>query len=384
MAEHYKRCLKDVVKVIGSGSIVFVSYLTAIGDERFYANQLMPLLQRTVGVDAAHLLMVRLIGLGLVPGIRYQDPVSLEVKVMGHRFQNPLGLLTDFSRHSAAIDGLYRLGFGFVEVETADTQAVSTVQRAGSRYKPSCFVCAAVQERLKAREAFQSKLTTAGQPMGINLGQSDLSQDPVAEVTEGVQVLGPLADYLVVNVSRPSSPDSRVQMGKGELRHLLDVVLRERDTLPCERRPPVLVRITSDLPTKDKQDVADVITELGLDGLVVSSSAISRPVLDPEQRMQQVTSGQTTKELSSHTVREMYSLTEGKVPIIGAGGVASGRDALDMIRAGASLVQLRTAFKYQGPPVAMRIKRELLQLLKEQGFKCVSEAVGADVKTGGG
>lgn len=65
------------MKVIGSGSIVFVSYLTAIGDERFYANQLMPLLQRTVGVDAAHLLMVRLIGLGLVPGIRYQDPVSL-------------------------------------------------------------------------------------------------------------------------------------------------------------------------------------------------------------------------------------------------------------------------------------------------------------------
>ncbi|KAK6294651.1 hypothetical protein J4Q44_G00354810 [Coregonus suidteri] len=349
MAGQLKR-LKDAVKIIGSGSVLFVSYLTAVGDERFYANQLMPLLQRIMGAETAHVMAVRFIGLGLVPQNHYQDPASLEVNVMGLKFKNPIGIAAGFDKHGEAVDGLYRLGFGFVEVGT-----ITPKPQEGNPKPP-------------------------GLPLGINLGKNKLSQDAVADYQEGVRALGPLADYLVVNVSSPNTPGLRDLQGKGELRKLLCKVLKERDALQGGSRPPVLVKIAPDLTAQDKQDIADVVTELGVDGLLVSNTTVSRPetLQDPQSKEVGGLSGQPIKELSTRTVREMYSLTKGKVPIIGVGGVASGQDALDKIRAGASLVQLYTALTYQGPPVVTKIKRELEQLLKEQGFASISDAVGAD------
>ncbi|XP_024003311.1 dihydroorotate dehydrogenase (quinone), mitochondrial isoform X5 [Salvelinus sp. IW2-2015] len=369
MAGQLKR-LEDAVKIIGSGSILFVSYLTAVGDERFYTNQLMPLLQRIVGAETAHVMAVRLIGLGLVPLNRYRDPASLEVNVMGRKFKNPIGIAAGFDKHGEAVDGLYRLGFGFVEVGTITPKPqegnpkprvfrLTTDQAVINRYGFNSCGLAAARGRLKAREGTQVELTKAGLPLGINLGKNKLSQDAAADYLEGVRTLGPLADYLVVNVSSPNTPGLRDLQGKGELRQLLYKVLKERDALQGGSRPPVL---------------------LGVDGLLVSNTTVSRPetLQDPQSKEVGGLSGQPIKELSTRTVREMYSLTKGKVPIIGVGGVASGQDALDKICAGASLVQLYTSLTYQGPPVVTKIKRELEQLLKEQGFASISDAVGAD------
>uniref|UniRef100_A0A8C7G8F9 Dihydroorotate dehydrogenase (quinone), mitochondrial n=2 Tax=Oncorhynchus kisutch TaxID=8019 RepID=A0A8C7G8F9_ONCKI len=390
MAGQLKR-LKDAVKIIGSGSVLFVSYLTAVGDERFYTNQLMPLLQRIVGAETAHVMAVRLIGLGLVPLNRYQDPASLEVIVMGRKFKNPIGIAAGFDKHGEAVDGLYRLGFGFVEVGTITPKPqegnpkprvfrLTTDQAVINRYGFNSCGLAAARERLKAREGTQVELTKAGLPLGINLGKNKLSQDAAADYLEGVRTLGPLADYLVVNVSSPNTPGLRDLQGKGELRQLLYKVLKERDALQEGSRPPVLVKIAPDLTAQDKQDIADVVTELGVDGLLVSNTTVSRPetLQDPQSKELGGLSGQPMKDLSTRTVREMYSLTKGKVPIIGVGGVASGQDAMDKICAGASLVQLYTSLTYQGPPVVTKIKRELEQLLKEQGFASISDAVGAD------
>uniref|UniRef100_A0A3Q2XII5 Dihydroorotate dehydrogenase (quinone), mitochondrial n=1 Tax=Haplochromis burtoni TaxID=8153 RepID=A0A3Q2XII5_HAPBU len=357
--------LKDAVKVISSGSLLFASYLTVTGDERFYANQLMPLLQRIVGPETAHVLAVKMIGLGLVPLNRYQDPASLEVNVLGLKFKNPIGIAAGFDKHGEAVDGLYKLGFGFVEVGTV------TPKPQEGNPKPRVFrlTCCTTVGALKA-----------GLPLGINLGKNKLSQDAGTDYLEGVKVLGPLADYLVVNVSSPNTPGLRDLQGKAELRQLLHTVQKERDALQEQRKPPILVKIAPDLTAQDKQDIADVITELGVDGLMVSNTTVSRPetLQDPNKSEVGGLSGEPLRDLSTTTVREMYNLTKGKIPIIGIGGVASGQDAMDKIRAGASLVQLYTALTYQGPPVVIKIKRELEQLLKDQGFSSVSEAVGAD------
>ncbi|XP_067105086.1 dihydroorotate dehydrogenase (quinone), mitochondrial [Osmerus mordax] len=391
MAGQLKKRLKDAVQIIGSGSVLFVSYLTAVGDERFYANQLMPLLQRIVGAETAHVMAVKVIGLGLVPRNCYQDPASLEVNIMGCKFRNPIGIAAGFDKHGEAVDGLYRLGFGFVEVGTITpkpqegnpkprvfrlTKDEAVINRYGFN---SCGLLAA-QERLKARSGTQAELTKAGLPLGINLGKNKLSQSATGDYLEGVRGLGPLADYLVVNVSSPNTPGLRDLQSKDELRQLLHKVLKERDALQGGSKPPVLVKIAPDLTHQDKQDIADVITELGVDGLMISNTTVSRPdnLKDPQKCEVGGLSGRPVMELSTHTVREMYSLTKGKVPIIGVGGVSSGQDAMEKIRAGASLVQLYTALIYQGPPVVNKIKRELEQLLTEQGFSSVSEAVGAD------
>ncbi|XP_029310236.1 dihydroorotate dehydrogenase (quinone), mitochondrial isoform X1 [Cottoperca gobio] len=390
MAGRMKKQLKDAVKILSSGSLLFASYLTAVGDERFYANQLMPVLQRIVGAETAHVLAVKMIGLGLIPLNRYQDPASLEVNVLGLKFKNPIGIAAGFDKHGEAVDGLYKVGFGFVEVGTITPKPqegnpkprvfrLTTDHAIINRYGFNSCGLAEVQGRLKARGDTQLQQSKAGLPLGINLGKNKLSQDAGADYLEGVRVLGPLADYLVVNVSSPNTPGLRDLQGKAELRQLLQTVLKERDALQGERKPPVLVKIAPDLTAQDKQDIADVVTELAVDGLMVSNTTVSRPETLQDSHKSEVggLSGQPLKDLSTSTVREMYNLTKGKVLIVGIGGVASGQDAMDKILAGASLVQLYTALTYEGPPVVTKIKRELEQLLKEQGFSSVSEAVGA-------
>nr|XP_055072318.1 dihydroorotate dehydrogenase (quinone), mitochondrial isoform X1 [Misgurnus anguillicaudatus] len=391
MAGRLKKQAKDAVKIIGCGSALFLGYLTASGDERFYANALMPVLQRIVGAETAHFLSVRFIGLGLVPCNRYKDPTSLEVNVFGKRFQNPVGLAAGFDKHGEAVDGLYKVGFGFVEVGTVTPKPqdgnpkprvfrLVSDQAVINRYGFNSCGFPEVYKRLKARQLTQSALTAAGKPLGINLGKNKISTQAVSDYVEGVRTLGPLADYLVINVSSPNTPGLRDLQGKEELRHLLDKVLKERDSLPSKNRPPVLLKIAPDLTAQDKKDIAEVIMEVGVDGLIVSNTTVSRPetLKDPKKHEIGGLSGQPVKEMSTRTVRDMYCLTKGKIPIVGVGGVASGQDALDKIRAGASLVQLYTSLVYQGPPVVVKIKRELDDLLKEQGFGCVSEAVGAD------
>ncbi|KAA0723909.1 Dihydroorotate dehydrogenase (quinone), mitochondrial [Triplophysa tibetana] len=394
MAGRLKKQAKDAVKIIGCGGALFFGYLTASGDEHFYANALMPVLQRLVGAETAHDVAVRSIGLGLVPRNRYKDPASLEVNVLGQRFQNPIGIAAGFDKHGEAVDGLYKLGFGFVEVGTVTPKPqegnqkprvfrLEADQAVINRYGFNSCGLSAVHDRLKARELTQSALTAAGKPLGINLGKNKISTDAVSDYVEGVRTMGPLADYLVVNVSSPNTPGLRNLQGKEQLRHLLDKVLKERDSLACKKRPPVLVKIAPDLTSQDKKDIAEVIMEVGIDGLMVSNTTVSRPetLEDPNKLEMGGLSGQPLKEMSTQMVREMYSLTQGKIPIVGVGGVASGQDALDKICAGACLVQLYTALVYQGPPIVNKIKRELDDLLKTQGFTSVSEAVGADHRT---
>uniref|UniRef100_A0A8B9MSQ1 Dihydroorotate dehydrogenase (quinone), mitochondrial n=1 Tax=Accipiter nisus TaxID=211598 RepID=A0A8B9MSQ1_9AVES len=318
-------------------------------------------------------------------------PAPQEVRVLGQRFRNPVGLAAGFDKHGEAVDGLYKMGFGFVEVGTVTPEPQEGNPRPRvfrlvedeaviNRYGFNSHGHVAVERSLRARQETQLRLTSAGMPLGVNLGKNKSSTDAAADYVAGVRMLGPLADYLVVNVSSPNTPGLRDLQGKTELRDLLTKVLVERDMLPCERKPAVLVKIAPDLTAQNKQDVASVVCELGVDGLIVSNTTVSRP---SSLRSRQCTepgglSGKPLRELSTQTIREMYSLTQGRVPIIGVGGVSSGRDALEKIRAGASLVQMYTALVYHGPLVVGTVKQELEELLREQGFKNVTEAVGAD------
>ena len=147
-----------------------------------------------------------------------------------------------------------------------------------------------------------------------------------------------------------------------------------------DKRPPLLLKIAPDLADADLADIAAVAMAGGLDGVIVSNTTISRP-----ESLQSSLAGETgglsgapLYEMSTRVLRQMYSLTRGKVPLVGVGGIASGLDAYGKIRAGASLVQLYSALVYQGPSLVQSIKRDLVELLRRGGFASVSEAVGAD------
>ncbi|XP_062031858.1 dihydroorotate dehydrogenase (quinone), mitochondrial [Lepus europaeus] len=385
-----KRAL-DAAIILGGGGLLFTAYLTATGDERFYTEHLMPALQGLLDPESAHRLAIRFTSLGLLPRAKYQDSEMLEVRVLGHKFRNPVGVAAGFDKHGEAVDGLYKMGFGFVEVGSVTPQPQEGNPRPRvfrlpedhaviNRYGFNSHGLSVVEHRLRARQQVQAKLTEDGLPLGINLGKNKASADAAADYTEGVRVLGPLADYLVVNVSSPNTAGLRSLQGKAELRCLLTKVLQERDALKGAHKPAVLVKIAPDLTAQDKEDIASVVRELGIDGLIITNTTVSRPAsLQGALRSEAGgLSGKPLRDLSTQTIREMYALTQGKIPIIGVGGVSSGQDALEKIQAGASLVQLYTALTYCGPPVVGKVKRELEALLKEQGFSRVTDAIGAD------
>ncbi|CAO2609906.1 Dihydroorotate dehydrogenase (quinone), mitochondrial [Lemmus lemmus] len=377
-----KRAL-DAAIILGGGGLLFTSYLTATGDDHFYAEYLMPALQRLLDPESAHRLAVRFTSLGLLPRVTFQDSDMLEVRVLGHKFRNPVGIAAGFDKHGEAVDGLYKLGFGFVEIGSV------TPQPQEGNPRPRVFRLPedqAVINRETDDEAVLSRQAAArgGRrfrlPLGINLGKNKTSVDAAADYVEGVRVLGPLADYLVVNVSSPNTAGLRSLQGRTELRLLLTKVLQERDALKGVRKPAVLVKIAPDLTAQDKEDIASVARELGIDGLIVTNTTVSRPTGLQGALRSEVggLSGKPLRDLSTQTIREMYALTQGRIPIIGVGGVSSGQDALEKIQAGASLVQLYTALTFLGPPVVVRVKRELEALLKERGFTTVTDAIGAD------
>jgi len=145
--------------------------------------------------------------------------------------------------------------------------------------------------------------------------------------------------------------------------------------------PPLLVKIAPDLSKQDLSDIAAVAMTLRLDGLVISNTTTSRPDAVLGLVHADETGGLSGKPLfkmSTDVLRDMYQLTRGKIPLIGCGGIASGEDAYSKIRAGATLVQLYTAFAYEGPSMLPRIKAELAACLERDGFKSVQDAVGAD------
>jgi dihydroorotate dehydrogenase len=233
-------------------------------------------------------------------------------------------------------------------------------------------------ERLRSRN-------TAHGIVGINLGKNKDQTDAAADYTTGTRLLGPLADYLVINVSSPNTPGLRALQSRDALAALIDAVLEARARL--SRRPPLLLKIAPDLTDADRQDIAEVALAAGLDGLIVSNTTIARPAgLDPRfAREAGGLSGRPLFEPATETLRDIYRRTGGKLPIIGVGGIESAAQAYAKIRAGAALVQLYSALVFEGPGLVRRIKDGLAELLVRDGFANVTEAVGIDARgsTGG-
>ena len=181
----------------------------------------------------------------------------------------------------------------------------------------------------------------------------------------------------MINVSSPNTPGLRSLQGSGPLRNLLERAASARD----EHAPHALlfVKLSPDLTYGEMEDVARVVTECGVDGAIMSNTTDARPDMLASKHRGEAggLSGAPVRDRSTECIRTMYRLTEGRLPIIGVGGVGSGRDAYDKIKAGASLVQIYSMMVYEGPGVVSRIRRELADIMLENGYKSVDEFVGS-------
>jgi len=358
-----------------------------MGGEGFSVTDLFPLIRpllRSLPAEGAHRLTLAALGCrmgALVGGRADPDPDNLAQILWGRAFPNPVGIAAGFDKDAQVPDAMLRLGFGFAETGTVTPRP----QRGNS--KPRIFRLyedGAVINRLgfnnRGLEQTLSRLRARPRQgvVGVNLGKNRDTQDDVADYLEGVRRVGALADYLVINVSSPNTPGLRDLQRRDILGGLLRRVVAARD----EAAPgtPLLVKIAPDLTEAERADIAALAPETGIDGIVVANTTVSRPpgLRSPQAGEAGGLSGRPLFAPSTALLGEMYRLTQGKIPLIGVGGIATAEDAYAKIRAGASLVQLYTALVFDGPALIGRIKRGLAALLTRDGHSSIAEAVGAD------
>ena len=342
---------------------------------------------RRLDPETAHGLTLRALEAGLAPRPREGDDPLLAQRLWGRDFANPLGLSAGFDKDAAVMAPMLGLGFGFVEVGSITPRPqpgnprprIFRLPEDGAVINRLGFNSGGLVQARTRLQAFRNR--PGGGLVGVNLGKNKDSASAGADYAEGAAALAPFADYLVVNVSSPNTPGLRALQGRGELEDLLGQVTA---ALPSPA-PPLLLKIAPDLTDADKRDIAEVCLAQGVAGIVATNTTVQRPE-DLRGDARGEAGGLSGRPLfgpSTAVLSELYSLTEGRLPLIGVGGVASGGDAYRKIRAGASLVQLYTALIYQGPGLVARIKRELARLLREDGFDSLSAAVGADHRYSG-
>ncbi|WP_436908820.1 quinone-dependent dihydroorotate dehydrogenase [Halosimplex marinum] len=305
------------------------------------------------------------------------DDPRLRVDALESSFPNPVGVAAGFDKNAGAVRGLAALGFGFVEVG-----GVTAVAQSGNQ-RPRMF-------RLRADDAVINRMglnndgaevvgerlraLDAPVPVGVNIAKSehvDTAGAP-ADYLATYEEVAAGGDFFVVNVSCPNS------QGFEELqnRKAMEAILTE---LQDAGAAPLLIKLSPDLPEPAVADTLDLVTELGLDGVVATNTSTERPdTLESPNRVE--TGGLSGAPIEARATEMTRFVAERvDVPVVGVGGVATAEDAYRKIRAGASLVQLYTAFLYRGPSIAREINLGLLDLLERDGFDSVEAAVGADL-----
>ncbi|KAJ3158470.1 Dihydroorotate dehydrogenase (quinone), mitochondrial [Irineochytrium annulatum] len=416
------RFVKWTVGIAGTGLLVI--YLS---DSRAAAwkNVVMPVIHYTMDPEDAHVWAIWLASVGLAPKDRSRetDDERLKMKIWGKELSNPIGLAAGFDKHAQAIDPMLSLGFGLVEIGsvTPKPQPGNPKPRMFrllpdraviNRYGFNSDGHAEVEARLRARirdhlhsvardgvspdpaekEAYGLAPTKGvprslhpGRLLGVNLGKNKLSPaDSDEDYIRGVATLGPFADYLVVNVSSPNTPGLRSLQRREPMGRLLQMVRRERDEkLP--HRPPILVKVAPDMTKEQMEDVAAVVLESKIDGVIVGNTTISRPraLMSDPKTIEETggLSGPPLLPLALSQVRLLYSLVGGRVPIIGCGGITTAGDAIAYARAGASVVQIYTGLAYEGPGLVADIKSGIVERLRKEK-KTWADVIGSDHKEG--
>ncbi|MCR4403963.1 MAG: quinone-dependent dihydroorotate dehydrogenase [Candidatus Acetothermia bacterium] len=315
----------------------------------------------------------------------YEDP-RLEQELFGLHFKNPVGLAAGFDKDGRAIQGLAALGFGFLELGS-----VSARPSPGNP-RPRVFRLPkdrAIINRMGLPSAGADRVVEQlarlwAHPVPIGLNLSFTSQlrlgraEIIEDYLESFRKLYPYADYFAINLSCPNLPEAEFKPTSPEdLEPLLATVAQERARLGGGK--PVLIKVSPDWTEAELDRVLEVAGGY-IDGIIAVNTTTSRAGLstrEPELVSQAGgLSGRPLRERATEVIARIYRKTEGKLPIIGVGGIFTAADAWEKIRAGASLVQMYTGLIYEGPGIVREINRGLARLLEEHGCRSIAEAVG--------
>ena len=314
---------------------------------------------------------------------------SLQQKLWGLEFANPVGLAAGFDKDGLAAGIWSNFGFGFTEIGTVTLRSQPGNPQPRLFRLPADFAAlnrmgfnncgsAAMAQQLANRFKTVKSLI----PIGINLGKSKVTplEDAPADYLGSFRALQEWGDYFVVNVSSPNTPGLRSLQDAGSLNAILDALQQENQG--CK---PILVKIAPDLEWEAIADIIKVAKVQQLAGIIATNTTIRRDNLQTQiiattgksiHEEPGGVSGLPVKNRSTDVIRFIYSETKGQIPVIGVGGIFTAADAWEKITAGASLLQVYTGWIYEGPLMVRRILVGLQEKLLEQNLTSVSQAIG--------
>ncbi|NBB97871.1 MAG: quinone-dependent dihydroorotate dehydrogenase [Alphaproteobacteria bacterium] len=333
---------------------------------------------RSFDPETAHGFAIQALSLGLAPLPRPVISSRLHTQLAGLDLPNPVGLAAGFDKNAEALGGLARAGFGFVEVGAATPrpqdgnprprlyrlpQDQAVINRFGFNNQGAQAIAARLEKR------------PAGIVLGLNLGANKDSADRAGDFAQVLRMCGAHVDFATVNVSSPNTEKLRDLQGADALTALLQGVLQARADLA--RRVPIFLKIAPDLNSQELADIAGVATQTGVDAIIATNTTLARKGLKSASADEKGgLSGQPLFEMSTRVLAQLSYLTDGKIPLIGVGGVGSADQAYAKLRAGASAVQLYSALVYEGLSLVPRLNRGLIDLMDRDGYANVTQITG--------
>ncbi|ODN01000.1 Dihydroorotate dehydrogenase (quinone), mitochondrial [Orchesella cincta] len=376
---------KSGLKVGALGIVAFGGIGIWSGNDKFFEQFIAPLLTK-VDPEFSHRAAVTLARFHLQKRGMTDDPPNLRANLGSLVVSNPIGIAAGFDKNAECMSGLRRTGYGWVEIGS-----VTPIPQEGNA-KPRVFRLPqdkAVINRYGFNNDGHEQVYMRVQEfksqhpdyiVGVNLGANKESPNRISDYCKGIERFSNTADYFVINISSPNTPNLRDLQKSETLPELLQNVMYTRDNQT--RRVPVFLKVAPDITDADIKSICKTVLSEGtkIDGIIISNTTITRDDLESDPKVTQESGGLSGKPLeraSTILVAKFYSELNGQIPIIGVGGIWDGKDAFAKIQAGASAVQIYSVVAYKGLGVVNAMKKELSEILTKNGYKSVAEAVGS-------
>ena len=334
--------------------------------------------------ETSHDLAIKSLKFNPLPSKMFEveDEQMLKIHLLGKNFPNPIGLAAGFDKSAEAYNSLLRLGFGYVEVGT-----ITPLKQFGNP-KPRIFRLKddyALINRLGFNndgiEIIKNRIKSDGKKgiLGVNIGPNKETKDQKNDFCLGLKNFFDIADYITVNISSPNTEGLRDFHDQEKLKDLLLAL----NKIKKENKTDIslLLKVSPDIEDNHISEIVDVATKNDIAAIILTNTTNgNRDNLRSEIKKEEGgLSGEPLQQISTNMIKKFYKQLNGKIPIIGVGGVNSGKSAYEKIIAGASLLQLYTGFVYRGPSAAKDIKKELIQILKAEGINNIKDAVGKGI-----
>jgi len=334
--------------------------------------------------ETAHDLAIKSLKFNILPERLFQveEEQILNIELLGKKFPNPIGLAAGFDKSAEVYNSLLKLGFGFVEIGT-----VTPLKQFGNP-KPRIFRLeddGALINRLgfnnDGMDVIKNRIMLDRKSgiLGVNIGPNKDTEDQKNDFGLGLKNFFNIADYIVINISSPNTAGLRDFHDQEKLKGLLSYLNKIKEDK--KTNIPLLLKISPDIEDDYIHKIVDVAIKNNISAIILTNTTSGNRdnLISETKREKGGLSGEPLHEISTNMIKKFYKQLSGKIPIIGVGGVNSGKSAYEKIIAGASLLQLYTSFVYRGPSAAKDIKKELIEILKAEGIKNIKDVVGKGV-----